>query len=130
MEVIKILLVDDDQDICEIMTGYLVDIFEEIEIVCVHDGAKALHNINFHSYDFIFFDLKLPTINGVDLIKATKEKCELDETEIYVISGNIDLMAKKCIAEFHIRGVIQKPFNYSDIVEMINLSERRKALRN
>ena len=72
----------------------------------------------------------MPTINGVDLIKATKQKCELDETEIYVISGNIDLMAKKCIAEFHIRGVIQKPFTYSDILEMINFSERRRALKD
>ena len=64
MERVKILVVDDDQDICEIMTGYLVDIFEDIQIICVHDGAKALHQINFNTFDFIFFDLKLPTING------------------------------------------------------------------
>ena len=126
MERVKILVVDDDQDICEIMTGYLVDIFEDIEIVCVHDGAKALHQINFNTYDFIFFDLKLPTINGVDLIKATREKPKNDKTEIYIISGNISLMAKKGIAEFHIRGVIEKPFTYDDILEMVQYSSIRK----
>ncbi|MBG08184.1 MAG: hypothetical protein CME68_05460 [Halobacteriovoraceae bacterium] len=126
MDYVKILLVDDDKDICEILTGYLVDIFEEIEVTCVHDGGEALHKINFNTFDFIFFDLKLPTINGVDLIKATREKSEDDETEIYVISGNINLMAKKCISEFHIRGVIEKPFTYDDIIEMIRESKIRK----
>ena len=126
MERVKILVVDDDQDICEIMTGYLVDIFEDIQIICVHDGAKALHQINFNTFDFIFFDLKLPTINGVDLIKATRDKPKNDDTEIYIISGNINLMAKKGISEFHIRGVIEKPFTYNDILEMIQYSSIRK----
>ena len=121
----KILIVDDDEDICEILTAYLIDIFEEIEVTCCYDGGKALHNINFHKYDYIFFDLNIPTIDGVDLIKATRNRENSDKTEIYVISGNIDHMAKKCLMELHIRGALHKPFTYDDICEMINHAQNR-----
>ena len=55
------------------------------------------------------------------LNKSNKDKPKNDDTEIYIISGNINLMAKKGISEFHIRGVIEKPFTYNDILEMINI---------
>ena len=125
MESTKILIVDDDEDICEILTGYLSSIFEEIEVTSCYDGGKALHNINFHNYDYIIFDLNIPTIDGVDLIKETRNRDNNENTEIYVISGNIDHMAKKCLMELHIRGALHKPFTYKDICEMINHAQNR-----
>ena len=46
MEVIKILLVDDDQDICEIMTGYLVDIFEEARNILINQAVNYQNILN------------------------------------------------------------------------------------
>jgi DNA-binding response OmpR family regulator len=104
------------------LTGYLINIFEEIEVTCCYDGGKALHNINFHNYDYIFFDLNIPKIDGVDLIKETRNRENNENTEIYVISGNIDHMAKKCLMELHTRGALHRPFTYEDICEMIDSS--------
>ena len=92
----KILIVEDDKDICEILIDYLTKIFEKIDVNCCNDGTTALHNINFNHYDYMFFDLSIPTIDGMDLIKAARIKILMENGApsslkstpiIFVISG-------------------------------------------
>ena len=131
----RILIVEDDKDVCEILTDYLTNIFEKIEISCCNDGSSALYNINLNHYDYFFFDLSISTaINGMDLIKAARIKIllnngGLDSSEndpgIFVISGNIDKPTRKYLRDHNIDGALHKPFSYKNIIEMIkNLSCR------
>lgn len=71
MEPVKILLVDDDEGICDslakILTkkGYHVDPFIS--------GEKALKSIGKSTYDILLTDLKMPGINGIELLKKARE---------------------------------------------------------
>lgn len=70
MEPIKIVLVDDDEGICDslakILTkkGYYVDPFVS--------GFKALKSMEKASYDILITDLKMPEMNGIELLREAR----------------------------------------------------------
>ena len=69
----RILLVDDDKALCELLSEYLVA--EGFEVSSVHDGTIALTRINDsqeQDWDAIILDVMLPGMNGFDLLKAIR----------------------------------------------------------
>lgn len=69
----RILLVDDDEALCELLSEYLVA--EGFEVSSVHDGTIALTRINDsqeQDWDAIILDVMLPGMNGFDLLKAIR----------------------------------------------------------
>ena len=72
----RILLVDDDETLCELLSEYLVA--EGFEVSSVHDGVSALAQINDareQRWDAIILDVMLPGMNGFDLLKAIRPVC-------------------------------------------------------
>jgi len=67
----RILLVDDDVSLCELLSEYLEG--DGFEVVAVHDGTSALLRIE-ESWDAIILDVMLPGMNGFDLLKAIRPK--------------------------------------------------------
>ena len=65
----RILLVDDDVALCELLSEYLES--EGFEVVSVHDGAHALAHFE-EPWDAIILDVMLPGMNGFDLLKAIR----------------------------------------------------------
>jgi len=65
----RILLVDDDVALCELLSEYLES--EGFEVVAVHDGTRALAHFN-EPWDAIILDVMLPGMNGFDLLKAIR----------------------------------------------------------
>ncbi len=65
-----LLLADDDQTLCELLTEFLQ--LEGFEVTVVHDGNSALHHINDTSanWDAIILDVMMPGMNGFDILKA------------------------------------------------------------
>ena len=115
----KILIVDDDRDLCEVLASHVVNIFDDIQVACCYDGGKALQEINFGGFDYMIFDLQLPVVDGIELIRKTISKPENEQAEIYVVSGNIDENAQRSLDEMNIKGCIHKPFTFQDIYDMM-----------
>jgi DNA-binding response OmpR family regulator len=65
----RILLVDDDIALCELLTEYLQG--DGFEVVAVHDGNAALAYVD-SGWDAIILDVMLPGMNGFDLLKAIR----------------------------------------------------------
>lgn len=67
MDLPKILLVEDDKNISEMVTEYLTnDIYEVIQ---VYDGESAIDEFRACSYDLVLLDLMIPKINGMNVMK-------------------------------------------------------------
>ena len=66
----KILLVDDDEALCELLSEYLV--MEGFQVSTVHNGKTALETIqaNPDAFDAIILDVMLPGMNGFDVLKS------------------------------------------------------------
>ena len=66
----KLLLVDDDEDLCELLDEYLT--LEGFVVSMVHNGKSALALIteNPSRFDAIILDVMLPEMNGFDVLKS------------------------------------------------------------
>ena len=67
----------------------------------------------------MFFDLFLPYLDGSDLIKRTRKLEQHKGANIFVISGNINYMDRRCLKELHVTGLLDKPFTPDKFKEMI-----------
>ena len=66
----KLLLVDDDEDLCELLSEYLT--LEGFTVSMIHNGKSALALIKENStqFDAIILDVMLPEMNGFDVLKS------------------------------------------------------------
>jgi len=84
---IRILIVDDSDDLRFIMREYLRVEGDIIDDAC--NGTEALMKHTENAYDVIITDLKMPGITGIDLIKAVRKTNEI--TEFIIITGYASL---------------------------------------
>ncbi len=66
----RVLLVDDDEALCELLSEYLES--EGFSVHSVHDGAQALEVAQQETWDAIILDVMLPGMNGFDVLKRLK----------------------------------------------------------
>jgi DNA-binding response OmpR family regulator len=68
----KVLIVDDDEEMCEEMNDILAD--EGYTVTTAFDGLRGIWLIEANEYDVILLDIKMPGIGGYDILKRVKEK--------------------------------------------------------
>lgn len=68
----KILVVDDDHNICELIDLYLGS--EGYKLVFAHDGSKALDLVKEFNPDLILLDVMLPVINGWEVCRMVRRQ--------------------------------------------------------
>ena len=112
----KILIVDDDPGICNALAILL-----RIEGYCVDettDSREAISFIKKDRYDICFFDYKMKGVNGIDLLKMTKDvnpRCS-----VFIISGmDMDEICNKEINADLATGSISKPFDIEALLQRI-----------
>ena len=71
----KILIVDDDKNICKLIEVYLNH--EGYETVCCHDGSAALDIVKEGNYDLVLLDLMIPIINGSEVCRIIKAEMDI-----------------------------------------------------
>ena len=73
----KILLIEDDIEISEMLCSYLIA--ENFEVVCATDGQKACEAFDIGSYSIVLLDLMIPKITGMNVMKYIRKKvrCQL-----------------------------------------------------
>ncbi len=67
----KLLIVDDNQDLCE----SLLDILElkGYEVMTVFNGYQAIAAVKKEQFNLVLMDVKMPGINGIDTLKILKK---------------------------------------------------------
>jgi len=84
---LTILLVDDEKDIRELLGMLLVDL--GFTVRTAENGEKALTSFREQRPDIILTDIKMPGMDGVELLRAVKS--EAPEVEVIMISGHGDM---------------------------------------
>ncbi len=120
-----ILIIDDDEEICKELKEILED--EEYLIDTANDGIKGMQLIVENNYDIILLDIKLPGMNGIEILKKTKELNK--NIKVIIITGRPfatnDLLKDKNKENedkilFELSdGIFNKPFNIIDILSKI-----------
>ena len=66
----RILLIEDDKEISEMLSSYLMA--ENFEIVCAADGQKACEAFDTGSYSIVLLDLMIPKITCMKVMKCIR----------------------------------------------------------
>lgn len=121
---INILIIDDDQDICEYMktlleaTGYGVQTLSE--------PTEAEEAIRTSEYHLLIVDLMMPKLDGIELIKRIR-KIDSD-VAIVVFTGYPSVETAVDALKLNVSDYIKKPFDVDDFRDKIAEVLRRKGL--
>jgi DNA-binding response OmpR family regulator len=85
----KILILDDDIDILEILTLILTD--SGYEILGLSDGEKIFEEIKNFEPNLILMDVMLGNMDGLSICKAIKEKSQYKDLPVILISATHDM---------------------------------------
>ena len=112
----KILIVDDNPN----MSTLLSDILEIFDFQGVHadDGNAALEQLRRGKYDMVFTDLRMPNMDGHDLLKAIKS--EHPEMPVVVVTGYSCADTRDAVLSEKADGFLSKPFKVNEIQALLS----------
>ena len=121
----KILIVDDERAIRNSLGEILAD--EGYVVDSAEDGAMALQKVEKEKYDLIFCDIKMPGIDGVEVLD--KLMAMGIDTAVVMISGHGDIQtAVECIKKGAF-DFVQKPLDLNRILVTIKNAGERVTLK-
>lgn len=68
----KILIIDDDVDLCRLLRHHLEQ--EGYDVCTCHDGVMGLHELQSAEYQLVVLDIMLPMINGYEVLERIRKK--------------------------------------------------------
>ena len=118
----KILIVDDDNNIAELISLYLTK--ECFETMIVGDGESALLAVESFQPNLILLDLMLPGIDGYQVCREVRAK---QQTPIIMLSAKGEVFDKILGLELGADDYIVKPFSNAELLMRIRAILRRNA---
>jgi DNA-binding response OmpR family regulator len=120
----RVLLVDDDRELCQMLTEYLEA--EHFEVKSVHDGGEALTELKTHAFQLVILDVMLPTFSGFDVLRKLGAS---HETPILMLTARGDDVDRIVGLELGADDYLSKPFNPRELVARIRAILRRASTR-
>lgn len=111
----KILVVDDELDIAELM----VDIIETLgfEVRMASNGVEALETLKSYNAFLVISDINMPEMNGIELLEKTRE---FNEGQPYVLlCTGFDGYERNALMEKGAIDLLSKPFEFTELKELI-----------
>ena len=84
----KILIVDDESEMRVALETTLKR--EKFQLTCAEDGKKALDVLEDEDFDLVLTDVRMPKLNGLELLRAVKEKSPKTQVVVMTAYGTID----------------------------------------
>lgn len=119
----KIIIVEDDPDICEILKYNLEK--EGFNIVIFQDGKQALESITKYPPDLLLLDLMLPGINGLEIARIMRKDERMFNIPIIMITARSQEMDILQGLELGADDYITKPFRPREVIARIKALLRR-----
>ena len=116
----KILIVDDDTNIAELISLYLIK--ECYETKMVHDGESVLKELQTFQPNLILLDLMLPGMDGYQVCREVRTKSQVP---IIMLSAKGEVFDKVLGLELGADDYIVKPFDTKELVARVKANLRR-----
>ena len=111
----RILAVDDEKIVLDSFRKILV--LAGFSIDTVEKGSEALGLIRKNDYDFVFTDLKMPEMDGVEVTKAVKHL--RPDIDVIVITGYASIETAVETVRFGAMDYVEKPFAEDELLEFV-----------
>ena len=118
----KILVVDDDSNICELLRLYLEK--EGFHAVLAHNGESAVNAFREHNPDLILLDIMLPVMDGWQVCREIRKSSQVP---IIMLTAKGEVFDKVLGLELGADDYVTKPFDAKEIVARIKAVLRRSG---
>jgi len=116
----RILIIDDDEELCELVAEYLT--VEGFKTEAVHDGESGLKRALSNEYDLITLDVMLPKKNGFDVLREIRQTSKIP---VLMLTARGDDMERIVGLEIGADDYLPKPFNPRELVARLRAILRR-----
>lgn len=116
----KILMVEDDKEISELVTNHLEE--ENFTVFTAFDGEEALHLFENTEIDLVLLDLMLPKLSGMEFLKKIRETSVVP---VLIISAKESDVDKTLGLGFGADDYINKPFSMIELTARVHAAIRR-----
>jgi len=119
-----VLLVDDDRELCQMLSEYLSA--EHFEVKSVHDGGDALAELEANDFEILILDVMLPSVSGFDVLRKLGAT---HDTPILMLTARGDDVDRIVGLELGADDYLSKPFNPRELVARVRAILRRASNR-
>ena len=118
----RVLIVDDDTNISELISLYLTK--ECFETMCVEDGETALRSVDTFKPDIMLLDIMLPVMDGYQVCRELRKTSHLP---VIMLSAKGEVFDKVLGLEMGADDYIIKPFDSKELVARVKAVLRRSS---
>ena len=115
-----VLIIDDDTELCELVTEYLET--EGFGVEVIHDGTDAVERAASGSYRLIILDVMLPGVNGFEVLRRIRSQSQIPVLMLTARGEEVDRIVG---LEVGADDYLPKPFNPRELVARIRAILRR-----
>ena len=116
----KLLLIDDDKELAELLTDYLAT--EGFELICCHDGISGLEKAFDDKISLILLDVMMPGLTGFEVLKALGGN---HKSPILMLTAKGDNADRILGLELGADDYLPKPFQHRELLARIKAILRR-----
>ena len=118
----KILIIDDDEELCDLVSEFLSA--EGFEIKSANDGATGLKMALSGEFDIAILDVMLPKMNGFDVLRSLRAKSTIP---VIMLTARGDDMERIVGLEIGADDYLGKPFNPRELAARLRAILRRSS---
>ena len=118
--VARLLIIDDDTELCDLLTRFLRK--DGFESECVHLGRAGIERVASHPYALVILDVMLPDLNGFDVLKGLRQQ---RRTPVLMLTARGDEIDRIVGLELGADDYLPKPFNPRELLARIHAILRR-----
>ena len=121
---INVLVVDDDEDICDYMEMFLGE--SGYAVTTVTAGEKALAMLRKATFHLAIIDLMMPSMNGIELLEEIRKVD--DDIPIILFTGHPTVETAIQAMRFQVSDYVRKPFSVDEFTKVIESCLRKQGL--
>ena len=121
----KILVVDDDTNICELLRLYLTK--EGYQVTTANDGEEGLEKFNQLKPDMVLLDVMMPRMDGLEVCRRIRK---LGNTPVMMLTAKGEVFDKVLGLELGADDYVVKPFETKEVIARINAVLRRSGKKS
>lgn len=120
----KILLVDDEKDFLDVMSERIEA--RGMEVTKADSAAKALEQVASEGYDAIVLDLMMPGMDGLETLKAIKEKNP--DLQVILLTGHATVEKGIEAMKLGALDFVEKPADMDKLTKVIKKAQAKKMV--
>ena len=121
---LSILVVDDDQDVCEYLQDFLTS--EGFAVTVVRDPTRAVEELKRGDFHVCVLDLMMPKLSGIDLLENIRQVD--DDIAVIILTGYPSLETATSSIEHDVSAYIRKPFSVVEFRSHLLRIAKKKGL--